>query len=122
MERNVVSGINYLLIIIIFFKKNQTCRRRKLKRMAIDVTEQSGASTSTGIPSGSHAIPVIPHFSRSLPTRPSGSLPSAAALFKKRRVLRHSSNCDENRYVSAVIPKRNHVGVFIGDVISSLLD
>ncbi|KAJ1522633.1 hypothetical protein ONE63_001805 [Megalurothrips usitatus] len=68
-----------------------TRRRRKLKRMAIDVSEQAGASTSTGIPSGSHAVPVIPHFSCSLPSRPSGSVPSAGALFKKRRILRHQN-------------------------------
>lgn len=74
-------------------------RRRRLKRMAIDVTDQPGASTSTGIPSSAHAVPVIPHFSRSLPTKPSGSMSSAGALLKRRRVLRHSSNCDENRYV-----------------------
>lgn len=70
--------------------------------MAIDITEQAGASTSAGILSGSHAVPVIPHFSRSLPSRPSGPLPAAGALFKKRRVLRHSSNSDENRWIPKV--------------------
>lgn len=83
-----------------------TRRRRKLKRMAIDITEQAGASTSAGILPGSHAVPVIPHFSRSLPSRPPGPLPSAGALFKKRRVLRHSSNSDENRLNTVLCGKR----------------
>lgn len=65
--------------------------------MAIDATDPDVASTSRGIPSGSHAVPVIPNFSHSLPARPSGSLPAAGTLFKKKRVLRHSSNSDKRR-------------------------
>ena len=83
-----------------------TRRRRKLKRMAIDVTDQAAPSTSTGISSGSHAVPVIPNFSRSLPSRSSGSLPFSGSLFKKKRVLRHSANTDENRLNTFLCGKR----------------
>ncbi|KAE8741755.1 hypothetical protein FOCC_FOCC012703 [Frankliniella occidentalis] len=86
-----------------------TRRRRKLKRMAIDVTDQAGASTSSGIPAGSHAVPVIPNFSHSLPSRPSGSAPTSGGfggIIKKRRVLRHSSNSNENRLNTVLCGKR----------------